>query len=78
MKNKLALLGLGLASGVASAQESFTPPTAVTTTITSLENAATGYANIILPYIAAVGLAFIGISVVYLLFKVFRRFVGGK
>lgn len=53
-------------------------PDSVNNAITQLEGAATNYAAVILPYIAAVGLAFIGISVIYLLFKVFKRFVGGK
>lgn len=57
---------------------SYTVPTAVNTAINDLAGAADGYATVILPYIAYVGLAFIGIAVVYLLFKVFRRFVGGK
>lgn len=78
-KKMLAVLGAIVAPFAAFAQESTTTPglTEVNSAISSLETAATDYASVILPYIVAVGLAFIGISVVYLLFKVFRRFVGG-
>lgn len=77
-KKMLAVLGASVAPVAAFADGATTPGlTQVNTAITSLETAATDYAGVILPYIVAVGLAFIGISVVYLLFKVFRRFVGG-
>lgn len=72
----MALL-LSVASSFAEGQ-AYTVPTAVTDAVTKLEGAADKYAEKILPYIANVGLAFIGIAVVYLLFKVFKRFVGGK
>lgn len=81
MKKKMLIAG-GLMASAASAfadgSTSTAVPAAVTSAITDLETAAGNYATAILPYIAAVGLAFIGISVVYLLFKVFKRFVSGK
>lgn len=80
MKKKMLALGALLAPFAAMAEgESQTPGlTEVNTAITSLESAATAYAGVIMPYIVAVGLSFIGIAVIYLLFKVFKRFVGGK
>lgn len=78
MKNKMLAVAGAVVAPFAAFADSTTPGlTEVNTAITSLETAATDYAGVILPYIVAVGLAFIGISVVYLLFKVFRRFVGG-
>ena len=78
MKKKMLAAGALLAPFAAFAEGATTPGlTEVNSAITSLETAATDYSGVILPYIVAVGLAFIGISVVYLLFKVFRRFVGG-
>ena len=77
MKKKMLAVLAAISPAAVFAEGTFTPDAAVTTAISSLESAATGYAGVILPYIVAVGLAFIGISVVYLLFKVFRRFVGG-
>lgn len=74
----LAALLLPAASSFAEGETAYTVPTAVTDAVTKLEGAADKYAEKILPYIANVGLAFIGIAVVYLLFKVFKRFVGGK
>lgn len=76
----LGVPALSFAEGTASSisPTSYTVPTAVNTAINDLAGAADGYATVILPYIAYVGLAFIGIAVVYLLFKVFKRFVGGK
>lgn len=71
----LAVLGM---PAFADPDLSYQVPVSVDNTVTKLENAATAYADKILPYIAAVGLAFIGIAVVYLLFKVFKRFVSGK
>lgn len=77
-RNALAFaVGLGLVGSSAFAEGTTPGLTEVNAAITDLQNAATAYAGVILPYIVAVGLAFIGISVVYLLFKVFRRFVGG-
>lgn len=80
MKKYLALVGVGLAhlSVYAEGEPTYTVPNAVNTAIGSLESAGTAYADKILPYIVNIGLAFIGIAVVYLLFKVFKRFVGGK
>ena len=76
----LGVPALSFAEGTGSSisPTSYTVPTAVNTAINDLAGAADGYATVILPYIAYVGLAFIGIAVVYLLFKVFKRFVGGK
>lgn len=78
MKKKMLAFAALLVPAVTMADSSYTVPAAVTSSISELEGAATSYAAVILPYIAAVGLAFIGISVIYLLFKVFKRFVGGK
>lgn len=79
-KKMLAVLAaLGPAAAFAEGEATGTAVhPAVTTAITNLESAASNYATAILPYIVSVGLAFIGIAVIYLLFKVFRRFVGGK
>lgn len=78
MKKMLALLGLAPVAALAEGEGPVvTVHPAVTTAIGNLETAAGNYATAILPYIVSVGLAFIGIAVVYLLFKVFRRFVGG-
>lgn len=78
MKKKiLAALAAFAPAAVLAQSETYTVPASVTTTVSQLETAATSYADVILPYIAAVGLAFIGITVVYLLFKVFKRFVSG-
>lgn len=81
MKKKMMAL-LGLAAPMAALAEDPAPAVtvhpAVTTAIGNLETAASNYATAILPYIVSVGLAFIGIAVIYLLFKVFKRFVGGK
>lgn len=78
-KHKLLAAFAAMAPGAVLAEGASTvDTTAVSTAITSLEGAATSYAGIILPYIANVGLAFIGIAVMYLLFKVFKRFVSGK
>lgn len=73
-----ALPFVGATSALAEGEVStVTVPTAVTSAISNLESGAEAYADVILPYIVDVGIAFVGISVVYLLFKVFRRFVGG-
>lgn len=72
------MTALAVAAPAAVMAEGFTPDASVTSAVSQLEAAATGYAGVILPYIVAVGLSFIGIAVIYLLFKVFRRFVGGK
>lgn len=53
-------------------------PEAVNNAIATLETGATNYAAVIFPYIAKVGLAFVGIGVFYLLFRVWRRFAGGR
>ena len=79
-KKALALLAvLGLV-GSASAQESgsYQVPTAVTESITELQGAATSYASVIYPYIRNIGLAFVGIAVFYLLFRLWRRFAQGR
>lgn len=84
--NKKLLAGILAGTGVSAMAEgagtgitptSYTVPDSVNTAVNQLAGAADGYAAVILPYIAYIGLAFIGIAVVYLLFKVFRRFVGG-
>lgn len=77
-KSKILAAVVAASAAPAAFAEGYTVPTEVTTAVTSLEGAATAYAGVILPYIVAVGLAFIGIAVLYLLFKVFKRFVGGK
>ena len=66
--------------GSSLAQESgtYTVPAAVTDSITQLEGAATSYANVIYPYIRNIGLAFVGIAVFYLLFRLWRRFAQGR
>lgn len=82
MKKKMLAFfaALGLV-GNAMAQDAggtYTVPTAVTESITQLEGAATSYAAVIYPYIRNVGLAFIGIGVFYLLFRLWRRFSQGR
>lgn len=73
-----ALPFVGATSALAEGEVStVTVPSAVTSAISNLKSGAEAYADEILPYIVDVGIAFVGISVVYLLFKVFRRFVGG-
>lgn len=68
-----------LADGTATiTPSSYTVPSTVTDSVNDLAGAANAYSATILPYIAYVGLAFIGIAVVFLLFKVFKRFVSGK
>lgn len=75
-------LAAALAPAMGFAQESggtaVTVPSAVTDAIATLENGAESYAAVIFPYIAKVGLAFVGIGVFYLLFRVWRRFAGGR
>lgn len=78
MKKKTLAALAAVSPAAVMADSTFVAPPAVTTAVSTLEEAASGYAGIILPYIAAVGLSFIGIAVVYLLFKVFKRFVSGK
>lgn len=58
--------------------ESYTVPAAVTDAVTQLEGAATGLAGTALPAVVKIGLPFIGIAVIYLLFRVFRKFAGGR
>ena len=82
MKKKMlaALAALGL-TGSAFAEgepQAYTVPTAVTDSISQLEGAATSYANVIYPYIRNIGLAFVGIAVFYLLFRLWRRFAQGR
>lgn len=56
----------------------YTVPTAVTDAVSSLEGAASGMAETALPAVVQIGLPFIGIAVIYLLFRVFRKFAGGR
>lgn len=78
MRKFLAVLAASSPLAVFAEGTTVTVPSAVTDAVSTLEAGATAYADVILPYIAEVGLAFIGIAVIYLLFKVFKRFVGGK
>jgi len=80
MKKKMwaFLAAFGLVSNALAEGEAYQVPQAVTDSITQLEGAATSYAAVIYPYIRNVGLAFIGIAVFYLLFRLWRRFAQGR
>lgn len=69
-----------LAEGTAGTADTAaaTVPTTVNDAVATLELAATNYAGVIFPYVAKVGLAFVGIGVFYLLFRLWRRFAGGR
>lgn len=69
---KLAFVGAGLAP-VASFAEGYTVPAGVTTAISDAEAAATGLANAAIPAVAAIGMAFVGVALVWLLIKTIRR-----
>lgn len=69
---KLAFVGAGLAP-VASFAEGYTVPAGVTTAISDAEAAATGLANSAIPAVAAIGMAFVGVALVWLLIKTIRR-----
>lgn len=64
-----------LASPVAVLAEgtTYTVPQGVTDAITNAQNAATGLANAAIPGVAAIGLAFVGIAVVWLLVRAIRK-----
>ena len=73
----LAAFGL-VGNALAEGETAYQIPQAVTDSITQMEGAATSYAGVIYPYIRNVGLAFIGIAVFYLLFRLWRRFAQGR
>lgn len=55
------------------AMADYTVPTGVTQAISDAESAATGLANAAIPGVAAIALAFVGISIVWLLVRAIRR-----
>lgn len=74
---KFLLGALSLGAPVAALAE-YTVPSAVTTAVTDMEAAATGLAGAALPAVAAIGLPFVGIAVIYLLFRVLKKFASGR
>lgn len=75
---KWLVRALPLFAASAAMAEGYTVPAAVTGAVTDLESAATGLAGAALPAVVQIGLPFIGIAVIYLLFRVFRKFAGGR
>lgn len=76
MKKKLlAVLALG---PVAALADGYTVPASVTGAVTDLTSASGALAGEALPAVVQIGLPFIGIAVIYLLFRVFRKFAGGR
>lgn len=74
MHIKKFLMGLPLLLGAAPAMaEGYTVPSGVTTAISDAEAAATGLANAAIPGVAAIALAFVGITVVWLLVRAIRK-----
>lgn len=70
---KKFLFGLPVLGAVPAMAEGYTVPAGVTQAIADSEQAATGLANAAIPGVAAIALAFVGITVVWLLVRAIRK-----
>lgn len=74
LRHKLGVVGAALVAALApAARAEYAVPAGVTTAIADAKEAATGLANAAIPAVAGIALAFVGISVIWLIVRSLRR-----